>query len=122
MDFAEYMKNKARMVKMDSDGNCGIKCESCPLGGLNNGKEMYCKSFERLYPKDAAAIVEEWAKQNPEKTYLSEFYSHYPYARDGGEGIPFCCPYDLYGHMNIECPEHLTCLECWSRPVEERIK
>lgn len=121
MNFAEYMKNKARMVKMDSDGNCGIRCESCPLGGLNNGRELFCQRFEHLHPEEAIAIVEKWVKENPIKTYLSEFWKNYPYARDAGEGIPYCCPHDLYGYMATDCPdEHMTCLECWSRPVEER--
>lgn len=64
MEFIEYIKHKAKMVKMDSDGECGINCVSCPLGGLNNGKEMYCLSFERSFPDLAVKIVEDWVKEN----------------------------------------------------------
>ena len=120
MNFVEYIKNKARMVKMDKIGDCTIKCEDCPLGGLHNGREMYCLKFEHLYPEEAVAIVEKWAKENPAKTYLNEFWKNYPYARDAGGGIPYCCPHDLYGYMGTDCPdEHTSCFECWSRPVEE---
>ena len=122
MNFVEYMKNKARMVKMKMDkfGDCAIKCEDCPLGGLHNGREMYCLKFEHLYPEEAVAIVEKWAMEHPLKTYLSEFLEHYPNARIvEPERVPACCPHDLYNNLSDSCPAKMSCYECWNRPVEE---
>lgn len=122
MNFVEYMKNKARMVKMDKFGDCTIKCEDCPLGGLNNGKEMYCLKFEHLYPEEAVVIVEKWTKENPVKTYLSEFLGYYPNARANEDGVPNSCPHDLYKNIGSRCPENISCYECWNRPVEGQFK
>ena len=91
MNFADYMKHKARMVKMDGGGGCTITCESCPLSSLNNGKEKYCLTFEHLYPELAVEIVDKWAKENPVETYLSDFLKHYPDAKLNEDGSPCCC-------------------------------
>ena len=118
MNFVDYMKHKARMVKMDDRGECTITCESCPLSGLNNEKEMYCLNFEHLYPELAVEIVDKWAKENPVETYLSDFLKHYPDAKLNEDGSPRCCLCDLDRNLDEECASYTSCLECWSRPVE----
>ena len=118
MNFADYMKHKARMVKMDGGGGCTITCESCPLSSLNNGKEIYCLNFEHLYPELAAEIVDKWAKENPVETYLSDFLKHYPDAMLDKGGVPLLCLHLLDKGAYGECPEGMSCLECWNRPVE----
>ena len=118
MNFVDYMKHKARMVKMNGRGECTITCESCPIGGLNNGKEMHCLNFEHLYPELAVEIVDKWAKENPIKTYLNTFLKHYPDAVLNNDGSPRYCLCDLDRNLNKECASYMSCLECWSRPVE----
>lgn len=119
MEFVEYMKNKARMVKMNKFGDCTIKCEDCPLGSRHNGREKHCLKFEHLYPEETVAIVEKWTKENPVKTYLSEFLSFYPNASLYEDDLPGFCPNDLYSNVKLGCSKSMTCLECWNSPMEE---
>ncbi len=112
----EYFKIKKRMTK-----ECTIGCGACPLWDKNDGLTMMCKKFEMRYPEKAIAIVEQWGKEHPKKTYLSDFLEKYPNAELGGNGIPkYICPSGL-GFENIGKREqcHYRCVECWSQELEE---
>lgn len=60
MDALEYLEIKSRMTN-----NCKMKCDECPLYDKSNNKQLGCKRFEMLYPKEAIKIVEEWKKEHP---------------------------------------------------------
>ena len=42
-------------------------CAECPLSHYNNGRGSACRDFEDDYPDEAVAIVEQWAREHPER-------------------------------------------------------
>lgn len=58
MDAEKYLIEKNRMIK-----DCSISCSGCPLSGINNGFNKPCHNMEKLHPKEAVAIVEQWAEE-----------------------------------------------------------
>ena len=40
MDAVKYLKEKARMVKVSSNGSCCIFCEDCGLSYSKNGRKL----------------------------------------------------------------------------------
>lgn len=114
-----YLIERNRMAKASESGVCKIKCENCPLGKGNNGKDMTCMQLELKYPKWAIQIVQGWSNANPPKTYLSEFMNNYPDAELGDDGTPKkICPHDL-GLNDIEscAPGEHHCTECWNQTI-----
>lgn len=116
----EYFKIKKRMTKQ-----CTICCDDCPLSNKNNGSilcwqlEMLCWQLEMEHPEKAVASVEQWGKEHPEKTYLSDFLEKHPNAELREDGIPKdICPSDL-GFEDIDKKEHCCnrCVECWNQEL-----
>jgi len=120
MDAVEYLKEYVRMA------NCNSDCKTCSLG---------CELNETLHPEQAVAIVEQWAKENPVKTYLSVLLEKYPTIRKTTEGLPMntfrgsksiICPDVLYGDKAKfeECgySEIGGCIDCWNRKYKENLK
>ena len=87
-----YFAEKRRMTKEQQDGVCKLKCSGCPLSSFNNGSRdmVPCFAFERIYPEKAIAIIQKWSDEHPQKTYLSEFFKHYPNA-ELSHGVPKTC-------------------------------
>lgn len=116
-----FLAEKARMTKTNKLGFCGIGCRKCPLHIGDNGTMFTCTSLEKLYPKDAIAIVQRWSDEHQPKTYLTELLEKYPNVLLGDDGTPNFCPYRL-GSMNIDdCREDHNCVKCWSQsiPIED---
>ena len=116
----DCLTEKARMSKTTKSGMCGITCEECPLGSMNNGEDIVCSDFEILYPEKAIEIVQRWSNANPQRTYMTEFLKHYPNAELDENGIPKICLWRL-GLAAIKernCREG-DCIKCWNEPYLE---
>lgn len=81
MDAVKYLKEEARMLKIEQDtGMCGIGCNECPFFEENIGEKLECEQFKVEYPEKAVAIVEKWSAEHPAKTRQSEFLKMFPNA------------------------------------------
>lgn len=114
METVEYFKTKRRMLKTDNDGTCTINCSTCGLSKYNNGMNIGCCAFEYLCPEKAVAIVEQWAKEYPLRTYAQDFFEKFPDAPKDMYGRPMICKRDVYGGI---CGG--GCLDCWNSQMEE---
>ena len=99
MDAVEYVKQRKRMC--DYYANCGecpaVQYEECSsLNGIAN-----------LVP-----IVEQWAKEHPEKTRQSEFLKQWPDAEIGDDGYPSVAPCQLYKDMEEKDENGVCCKNC----------
>jgi hypothetical protein len=122
---ANYFAEKQRMTRMRKlyvgMYKCELGCPDCPLSSFNNNAtdRMTCREFEMYYPEQAAAIVQKWSDEHPQRTYLSEFLKHYPNAQLKDDGTPVgICPHHL-GLINKEDCKNRNCVECWNQPVED---
>ena len=115
-----YLFERQRMTKQQTDGTCRIKCANCPLSEKNNDMDISCLAFEILYPEKTVAIVQKWSNEHPQKTYLTELLKIFPDTPLKDDGTPdSICPYEL-GLMNInDCKKGRNCIECWNRPFGE---
>ena len=110
MDALKYLEEKKRMTD-----ECRIKCNECLLA-----ERETCAVMEILYPEICIEIVEQWSKENPVRTYLSDLLEKYPSIPMSSDktypkGI---CPSSL-GLKNIEgkCCTSL-CKVCWSQRMK----
>ena len=92
---------------------CDIDCTYCPLSSYNNGKDLSCVKLEGKHQDDAVEIVKKWAKENPEKTYLTEFMKAFPNSENS---INFCAK--LLGYKG-ECYGIGHCEKCWNTSLED---
>lgn len=112
MDIVEYFKEKNRMTQ-----DCSL-CDDCPLG--DNRRDTSCSHFENNYPNEAAAIVEQWAKEHPVKTYKSVFLEKFPDAMFSEHGeVDFCVQYVFGKKVKPKACGDCRCAYCWNREVEE---
>ena len=116
MNTTYYFADRRRMAKQQKDGICDLDCIDCPLSIMNNGTNVPCADFDKLYPEKAIAIVQRWSDEHPQKTYLSEFLKNYPNAPLGDDGTPDVCP-DKLGLTDIKKPCFGDCVECWNQPI-----
>ena len=115
MDAVEFLKEAKRYCEWckntAQDGKKRL-CDACYFEKLNNIFNLhsmaYCKFVE---------MVEQWAKEHPEKTRQSEFFNQWPDAEIGYDGLPTVAPCQL----NIEllqcesqedCEDRGVCAEC----------
>jgi len=110
-----YFAERRRMAKQQKDGICKLDCIDCPLSITNNGTNVPCADFDKLYPKKAIAIVQRWSDEHPQKTYLSEFLKNYPNALLNDNGLPkdVC----LYNLGLTDCRNDRNCVDCWNQPI-----
>ncbi len=116
MKAVDYLKAKARMTE-----GCGIyHCsEKCPLNSSRNGLNISCNNFENNYPEKAIEIVENWAKENPVKTYLSVLLEKLPNAKVHEGGYTKFCPQTVF-NTKEKCPSsNMSCKDCWDREYKE---
>ena len=112
MDAVEYLKSRARMTK-----GCHIGCsKNCPLGKGKDGRGVGCIDMECNNPEESVAIVEQWAKEHPLKTYAQDFFEKFPDAPRRDDGSPKACRCVVYS--NNHC-KHNGCEVCWNEPMEE---
>lgn len=116
MDAVEFLNEKRRMCNSYGPG-----CDGCPFDGVVTGI-CSCWCFES--PKDAIAIVEQWANEHPRKTRQSEFLKQWPHAKMTNQGILPIQPCDIdtksYEDSGLNCDGY--CDQCrrdfWMQEVE----
>lgn len=119
MDAVKFIKTKARMTK-----KCGLDggCYNCKFAECNNGKYLPCDDFLYNYPEEAVEIAEQWSKEHPVKTMLSEFLKNYPNSPKKADGTPEdICPHYLgYIKSDFDCEWGRNCEKCWNREIEQQ--
>lgn len=121
MDAVEYLKEKARMTEY-----CG-RCNQCGLSGKLNGTEskLGCTYFEFGNAEQAVEVVENWAKENPVKTYLSVLLEKFPNVPLINNNQAKFCPNALFNTDRNGCPKSnrtlkaMSCADCWNREYKE---
>lgn len=107
MDAVEFLKEANRMCCSLGCGKCELDSIGCNIMGLGAN------------PCDVVQSVEKWAKEHPRKTMAQDFFEKYPNAPRTEYDMPFTCPDELgYCKHDSFCLGH-TCMECWSRPMED---
>lgn len=96
MDVAEYLKERGRMTNACD----ACSCSKCGLDSLRNGHDITCTELEHEYPEEAVAIVEQWAKEHPVRTYKSVFLEKFPDAKIEKNGVPYPCIIYLFGEKS----------------------
>lgn len=104
-------------------GNCG---SNCPMARV--GLSKYCSMhevvdfLERFATVDGEDIVQRWAKENPEKTYVSDYNEKMRRNFSNWNGaVPYdYCVKDFYGDAcdDAYCHTH-SCEDCWNRTIPE---
>ena len=123
MNAVKYLKEKSRMTKVDSTGLCRYDCKKCLLSEKNNGKDVLCTVFQKLYPELAVTIVEEWSAKHPIKTRQSELLKMFPSAKVDAKDVVSLCPgmVDATIKKSDRCSK-MSCCECryeyWGEKVE----
>lgn len=119
MDAVEYLNHRARICKKH---HCGV----CPLRKYDNigvtgcQADYSCIVLELEEPDRSIEIVENWAKENPVKTYLSVLLEKLPDVKvTNNDGIPFTCLNVLFGGDEYCLKNNITCVECWNREYKE---
>lgn len=51
MKTTNYFAERRRMAKQQKDGICKLDCIDCPLSIMNNGTNVSCADFDKLYPE-----------------------------------------------------------------------
>lgn len=126
MTALEYLQKYYRMC--DSAGKSS--CTGC-LIHIRKGN-MMCRDFQKKYPEQAISIVQEWHKNNPQKTRKDDFLEKYPNALRCADGTPYVCAHilgyvrnrtecirsDKYGLCNFDRYSN-ACRNCWREPLSE---
>ena len=119
-----YFAEKRRMTKKRKlYGNtymCELDCANCPLNSSNNGAsdKTSCSDFETFYPEQAAAIVQQWSDEHPQKTYLTELLKIFPNTPLNDDGTPKgICLHELGATSLDNCEVDNACAKCWNQPI-----
>lgn len=115
MDAMEFLTERARMC-----GNYSPHCGDCPLSKENCSYIRKTKEQE----EKVIAIVEQWSKEHPKKTRMSEFLKQYPNAPISEvDGLPDMgpCLLDWTLHKESICGK-LSCSECREQYWTEEVK
>lgn len=115
MTAKEYLTEKARMTEC----RLNPECETCGLSKKNNSMNIGCVDLETDHPDKAIAIVEEWSKAHPRKTYKDDFLEKFPNSSMSSGVIPIFCRKDVYGSPKFCHSEVVDCFKCWNEPMEE---
>lgn len=68
--------------------------------------------------------AEQWAEENPVKTYLSVLLEKFPNVQmNTVNGIPEFCPQCIFGgEVWVKCDyTSETCMKCWNREYKEQL-
>ena len=117
MDVPTFFKEYDRMCKYYKiEWDCG----SCPLVTEITDLQGSCLEQCKRDPEKSEAIVEQWAKEHPEKTYKSVFLEKFPDAKIEKNGVPYPCIIYLFGEkVRPRACGNCSCTYCWDREVEE---
>lgn len=126
MDAVEFLMERKRMCQFNFKGFVPGQrpCGGCPAARGEDGMCMAIldeKYMEYEYPDVVRAVnlVEEWSKEHPKNTRLTDFLEKYPEAPMNDEEHPKACCRDL-GYCTECIP--ITCRECWNTPLKENKK
>lgn len=114
MDAVEFIKERNRMC--DSVDSCS-KCQVYD--------ELKQCDFCTEDPEKLVRIVEQWSKEQPQKTVMQDFFEKFPNAPKTMLGYPYPCAKDLGYPKSDSCSFGLkntpgaNCRACWSRPMED---
>lgn len=110
------MNDKARILR-DYARFCGSQkgCFVCKMRIIKTG-ELSCSYRLLKNPEKAVEIIEAWAKEHPEKTYIQDFLEKFPNAKLNNSKIPTACRDEIYGDSG-NC-EGKHCNKCWNEPME----
>lgn len=119
MDAVEFLKEKRRMcktIRAHSD------CDKC---GLVKESSDDCDTRCFVFPEEAVAVVENWAKEHPAKTKQSEFLKMFPNAAlfsFGTTDICDICPAKVDDTLECDYSQSCGCYDCkrkyWLAEVE----
>lgn len=117
MDVPTFFKEHERMCRYYKNG---IDCGGCPIVKKDLIQYEKCFDYCAHYPEEAVAIVENWAKEHPVRTYKSVFLERFPDALLYENGEPRTCVENIFGKnaRPSDCGE-CGCFYCWNREVEE---
>lgn len=108
MDAVNFIKEYSRMCNKYDD------CQGCPLD--DKGCDI---TYEQVNANHIANTVEKWAKENPQKTMMQDFFNRFPNAPKDIDGNPVTCPYSCGYVVVNDCEKYNNCYDCWNRPIEE---
>ena len=105
MDAVEFLNEGTRMC------NSYEACVGCPMYPTDD-----C-CMVKMNLKQMISIVEQWAKEHPEKTRQSEFLKMWPDAEIGYDGLPSVAPCQLdvkliHGESKEDCRYREVCGKC----------
>lgn len=116
-----FLKEYARMLKIDKDGECTIDCAKCPIKEPSGTKG--CLLWVVSHPDEATEIVRKWSEEHPMKTRKSEFLKMFPNAKLDSKGNPFFCPKYIDVNLKTICGKNPGCNDCanayWNEPVDD---
>lgn len=117
MDVPTFFKEYDRMCSYHRNG---CDCGDCPLIRFIEDQRGTCLEICKRYPEKSVAIVEQWTKEHPAKTYKSVFLEKFPDA-DMDAIIANTCIEECFGEGSGKpnCKPLRSCKECWNRWVEE---
>lgn len=93
-----------------------INCLTCELSINKNCDNLPCSEYMFKHPEKSVEIIEKWAKEHPEKTYMDDFFEKFPQARRDENEHPYVCRNNIYGETH-EC-NRTDCKKCWTEPIE----
>lgn len=114
MDAVKYVKTQFRLCRSKDS------CSECPL----QDKENCCCITDTIeYVEKAVQIVEEWAKDNPEKTRQSEFLKIFQDAKIGKDGVLTIYPCAVEKRLSCTKCGGMFCDDCrkeyWLKRVDD---
>lgn len=104
MEFKQAMRIFNRICTGRED------CNGCVL-------KNKCIIYEECDYSEAEDILAKWAEEHPEKTIADDFFENHPNAPRDDNGNPKPCAEEV-GYIK-ECPDGVSCYDCWRRPLAE---
>ena len=128
MDAVEFLRAKHRFCEYQRKKNHSQNkgwCQDCPIFAVVEKHQCYtCDRFVDEKPVEAVQFVEEWAKEHPVKTRLSEFLKLCPNVSIQAGSCPSLC-IKIFD-STVSCKDSKSCLDCkkkfWLTPIEEEEK
>ena len=125
MDAVEFLKEAKRYCRWckntTQDGKKRL-CEVCYFEKLNDIFNLHPMAYSKF-----VETVEQWAKEHPVKTRMSEFLKQWPDAEIGGDGLPHVAPCQLcvgliQDEFKEDCRDRGVCDKCrrdfWLKEIE----
>ena len=101
----------------------GTNCENCPLNKATNPVCLIglIKDYGIENVAEQLAVLREWVKEHPVKTYKDVFIEKLPNARiNKKDSIPTVCRQMAFGGFLNDCIDNGDkCKECWNEPYKE---